>query len=162
MIKAIKTVLGTKAYFLLFVGISIIFFVIFVLVPVYSIAGNDIAFQLSLYSAQEFILLALLAGLIGLTFSLQIFTYRRRVCSTPESLAQVTTTGISGVFASIVGTAFCASCLLPLFAAIGLGSGGVFFILENQIYFVIGAITLMLISLYFAVKKVNLIKKTNQ
>lgn len=161
MIKTIKTVLKEKTYWLLFAGISIIFFGVFVLIPAYTIVGNDIAFQLSLYSAQEFILLAILAGLIGLTFSLQIFAYRRRVCSTPKSLAQGTATGISGVFASIVGTAFCASCLLPLFAAIGLGSGGVFFVLENQIYFVIGAIGLMLISLYFAVKKVNKVQKTN-
>lgn len=159
MIRAIKTVLGTKTYLVLFVGISILFFGLFVLIPVYTIAGNDIAFQLSLYTAQEFTLLAVLAGLLGLTFSLQIFAYRHRGCSTPKSLVQGATTGISGVFAAIVGTAFCASCLLPLFAAIGIGTGGVFFVLENQIYFVIGAILLMLISLYFAIKKINPDKK---
>lgn len=121
----------------------------------FTVVGNDLAFQLSLFSVQEFILMAFLALLIGLTFSLQIYTYKKRHCSTIKSVSQGAATGVTGVFAGIVGTAFCVSCLLPLFAAIGIGSGAVFFILENNIYFVIGAIALMLVSLYFAIKKVK-------
>jgi len=161
MIKAIKTVLKKRNYLLLFIGISIAFYGLFILIPVIVIAGNDIAFQLSILSAQDIILMAFLAGMIGLTFSLQVYSYKQRVCSTPKSVAQGAATGISGVFAAIVGTAFCASCLIPLFAAIGIGSGGVFFVLENNTYFVLGAIALMIISLYFAAKKVNKIKITS-
>lgn len=155
MIKEIKIVLKKRNYSLLFIGITILFFGLFILIPVFVITGNDIVFQLSIFTVKDYILMAFLSGIIGLTFSLQIYTYKQRICSTSKSVVQGAATGISGVLAAIVGTAFCTSCLIPLFAVIGIGTGGVFFILENNTYFVVGAIVLMLVLLYFAAKKVN-------
>jgi len=60
-----------------------------------------------------------------------------------------------GIFGTVVGAAACASCLASLFGLIGLGTGSVFFVLQNQIYFFLGAIIAMLISLYFAARKVK-------
>ena len=72
-----------------------------------------------------------------------------------QSVVQGTVSGAMGIFGTVVGTAACASCLASLFGLIGLGTGSVFFVLQNQIYFLLGAIIAMLISLYFAARKVN-------
>lgn len=145
---------------LIFLVVSITFFAIFVLIPVFTIAGNSLAFQLSLYKPFEFLLLAFLAILIGLIFSLQIYAIRaKKHCSVPKTVAQGATTGATGIFAGILGTAVCASCLISLFAAVGLGTGSLFFVLENQIYFLIGAVVIMLIFLYFALRQVIKIQK---
>ena len=155
MVKIILSILKKRNYSLLFIGITILFFGISILIPVYTATNNNLTFQLKTYSGQDFILMAFLAGLIGLTFSLQIYAYKKRSCTSLQSISQGATTGISGVFAAIVGTASCTSCLLPLFTIIGVGSDSVFFIFKNNIYFVLGIIILMFIFLYFTVKKIE-------
>lgn len=62
---------------------------------------------------------------------------------------------VAGIFAAVVGTASCLSCLVALLGLVGLGVGSALFILKNQSYFLLGAIALMLISLYFAARKVD-------
>ena len=63
--------------------------------------------------------------------------------------------GLGALFAGIVGTAFCASCLAPLFAIFGIGFGGVIFVLEYRFYFVAGITLLMLITIYLTARKIN-------
>lgn len=160
MIKALKEVFKQKINILILVVVSLIFFAAFVLIPVFSIPGNDIAFQLSLYAPLEFLTMAFLALLIGLILSLQVYALRKnKHCSTPKTLAKSTTTGVTGIFAGVLGTAACAACLIPLFTAIGLGTGSVFFVLENQIYFLAGTVAILLVSLYFALNQIIKIQK---
>ena len=63
--------------------------------------------------------------------------------------------GLGALFAGIVGTAFCASCLAPLFAIFGIGFGGVIFVLEYRFYFVAGITLLILIAIYLTARKIN-------
>lgn len=74
------------------------------------------------------------------------------VCTSAASSA---TSGIDAIFASVVGSATCASCLAGLFAALSLGFGSVLFVLKHQTEFLILAITLVAVSLYFTAMKVN-------
>ena len=160
MIKSLREVFKHKIYTLILLAISLLFFSAFVLVPVFSIPGNNVVFQLSLYAPPELLLMSFFALLIGLTITLQVYAIReKKHCSVPKAHAQGATTGVTGIFAGVLGTAVCASCLIPLFAAIGLGTGSLFFVLENQIYFLIGAVVIMLVSLYFALKRVIKIQK---
>jgi len=146
-----------RNYFLAFALIAILFFGLFVFIPVVTIPGNDLRFQLSIYSQRDYILMFLLAILVGLNFSLQIYTFKKQKEQHDffNSAGQVAVSGVSGMFGAIVGTAACASCLAFLFGLIGLGTGSVFFVLNNQTYFLVGAIALMLVSLYFTARKVN-------
>jgi len=95
--------------------------------------------------------------LVGLNLALQVYSFKQRggTQKIPQSVMGGTVSGLSGIFGAVVGTAACASCLASLFGIIGLGTGSVFFVLKNQSYFLIGAIAVMLISLYFAARKIN-------
>jgi len=154
---AVINVFKERNYFFAFVFIAIVFFALFVYIPVFTIPGNDLGFQLSIYSQRDYILMFLLAFLVGLNFSLQIYSFKkqREQQGLVKSTGRVAVSGLSGVFGAIVGTAACASCLAFFFGLIGLGAGSVIFVLNNQIYFLVGAIIALLISLYFVARKVN-------
>lgn len=97
-----------------------------------------------------------LSILAGLNFALYWFALKQRKSrGITQSVAGGAASGIAGIFGAMVGTATCASCLAALFGVIGLGTGSVFFVLKNQSDFLLGAIALMLISIYFAARKVN-------
>lgn len=153
----IINVFKERNYFLAFVLIAMVFFGLFIYIPVMTIPGNDMRFQLSIYSQKDYVLMFLLAMLVGLNFSLQIYSFKkqRKQHDLLKSTGQAAVSGISGVFGVIVGTAACVSCLAFFFGLIGLGVGSTIFVLNNQSYFLVGAIILLIISLYYTSKKVN-------
>ena len=161
MISSIKFVLSKKKYFLFFVLFSLFFFMLFIFIPVASIPGNDVSFQLSIYTLKDYFIMILLSMLIGLTLTLQTYTFKaKRIKPKLPQSAVSGTVSISGVFAAIVGTAACTSCLAVLFGFLGVSFGSLVFILDHRIYFLIGATVIMIISLYFVAKKVsNVCKK---
>ncbi|MBI2426470.1 MAG: hypothetical protein HYV34_01360 [Candidatus Kerfeldbacteria bacterium] len=152
---AIKTVLKGRRNFLIFVITAVAFLVLFIIIPVTLIPGNTIFFQLSIFTAREYSLMVFLAILTGLHFAMQVFHWRQGRNARTQVVTQGAASGLFGVFGSVVGTAACASCLASLFAFIGLGTGSVFFVLKNQLFFLGGVILLMLIAIYFSAKKVN-------
>lgn len=153
---AIKVVFTSKKLLLIFFTTSFVFFSLFILIPVITIPSNSLSFQLSIFRTQDYILMVSLALLVGISLALQIFIWQQnKLAGLSQSIVRGTTSGVAGIFGAVVGTAACASCLASLFGLIGLGTGSVFFVLKNQPYFLIGAIGLMLISLYFSAKRVN-------
>ena len=154
---AISTVLKKRNYVLLVLIVFIFFFGLFILIPLITIPGNDFWFQLSIFRTRDYILMAFLALLVGLNLALQTYNFKRKreAQKLSQSVMGGTVSGLSGIFGAVVGTAACASCLASFFGLIGLGTGSVFFVLQNQSYFLLGAIALMIISLYFAARKVN-------
>lgn len=131
-------------------------FILFIALPVFTIPGNTLQFQLKTFRTQDYALMLFFSALAGLNFALYWFALKqKRDQNIPQSVVGGTTSGIAGIFGAIVGTATCASCLAALFGLVGLGTGSVFFVLKNQSYFLVGAIALMLISIYFAARKVS-------
>ena len=63
--------------------------------------------------------------------------------------------GVSVLFAGVASSAFCVSCLAPLFALFGIGFGGVLFVLQYRFYFVVIIIVLMVISIYLTARKIK-------
>ncbi len=157
MIKTISTVLKKKSYLVIFVLLTIAFFALFIAIPVYTIIGNDLAFQLSTYNIYDYLLLTVLSVLSGLMFTLQLYKwkYGRKVCDTTVLFAGSVGAGVSGIIASIVGTSVCVGCIAPFLAIFGFGFGAVSFVLSYQLYFSLFAILIMLISLYFISKSLN-------
>jgi len=154
---AVINVLKERNYFLTFALIAILFFGLFIYIPIVTIPGNDLGFQLSIYSQRDYTLMFLLASLVGLNSSFQIYSFKKQKVQHDllKSTGQVAISGASGFFGAIVGTAACASCLAFFFGLIGLGTGSVFFVLNNQSYFLVGAIIILILSLYFTSRKVN-------
>jgi len=139
-------------YKILFVGVALVVFFLFVLIPAVSVPGNTFSYQLSLFSPLDFSVTIFLSILYALFVTMQIFAMRQR-----KSVRDLGTTvggGVGAIFAGVAGTAFCASCLAPLFALFGIGFGGVIFVLEYRFYFVIGITLLMIIAIYLTSRKI--------
>lgn len=143
-----------KFWFLIFIISAL---ALFVLVPVWSVPGNDIAFQLSLFTIGNWVLFAVLALLIALLLTMQVFIFRRakNAAVKARGLGNAAT-GAAGAYAGILGgvfaTAACSWCVAAVFGF--LGTGAVLFIAEHQLWSVLAAIAIMIASLYFASKKV--------
>jgi hypothetical protein len=154
---AIRTVFGERKYFLVFILLSVIFFSLFIVIPLITIPGNDLMFQLHIFRTRDYSLMAFLAILVGTNLALQVYNWQKQ--RVKQKLSRAVTKGVSsgvfGIFGAVVGTAACASCLASLFSFIGLGTGSVFFVLKNQTLFLLGAIVAMLVSLYFVSRKIN-------
>lgn len=149
-----------RKYIFIFLSFALFFFALFVFIPVATAPGNTLAFQLSALSffrAQDYFLMIFFALLAGLNFSMNIYAWRKQkqTANIYKSVASGATVGFGGIFAAIVGTATCVSCLAYLFGIMGLGIGSVVFILKYRTFFLLGAIVLILFSLYLTARKVN-------
>lgn len=147
----------SRSYWLWFLLFTILALTFFVLVPVWSVPGNDIAFQLSLFTLGNWILFAVLALFIALLLTMQVFIFRRakNAAVKAKGLGNAVT-GATGAYAGVLGgvfaTAACSWCVAAVFGF--LGTGTVLFIAQNQLWAVLVALSILLVSIYFASKKV--------
>lgn len=155
---ASKAVLSQSIAYWLWFGVFVVLaLVLFVLVPVWSVPGNDIAFQLSLFNLGNWILFALLAVLIALLLTMQVFVFRRAKSNAIKAKGVGNVAGgavgaYTGILGGVFATAACSWCVAAVFGF--LGTGAVLFIAQNRLWAVLVAVGIMLISLYFASKKV--------
>lgn len=156
-IFTIKKVLKTRNYFLIFLISVMLLFALLVAIPLFTVPGNNLALQLKIFTLQNYLLMGFLSLLTGLNLALSWYGFKRQkeISSASQSVAGGAVSTIAGIFGAMVGTASCLSCLVALLSLVGLGVGSALFILKNQSYFLLGAIVLMLISLYFTVRKIT-------
>lgn len=147
---AFKEVLGRRNYLLGFFISNIIFLSVFILLPTFLIPANSLAFQLSIFTIKDYLLLLSLSALSSLLIVMQIYVYKKAkaIQSTKVALQ-----GSSAIIAAIFGTASCSSCLAAIFGFLGIGS--VLFLIAYKNFIVAGSILIILISLYYASIKVK-------
>lgn len=131
----------------------LVFFTLFVLIPVWAVPGNSLSTQLGIFTIFDYVVLTLLSSLSSLFITMQVYVMRQR--RKLGGTGAVAAGSLGTLFAGIAGTAFCASCLAPLFAIFGIGFGGVVFALEYRWYFVVAIILLMLMAIYLTARKIN-------
>ena len=136
--------LSNKNYLLLFLALAVLMMTIFVLMPVFLIAGNDILFQLSTFTFKDYLALFPLALLIGLMFSMQVYNYKRK--KSIKETGKGVVGGSSGIVAGIFGTASCPMCVAAIFGI--FGTGAVLFLVKYQWYVFGLSSSLVLASLY--------------
>ena len=153
--SASKIVLSKKSYLFGFLFLIPLAFLFFILIQVWTIPGNSFTLQTSILAPKDYLLMVILAFLVSLFLVMQVFIFRNSF-STKAKLVSVGSSGLGGysvMFAAVLGTATCASCLVALFGF--LGFGGIVFLMNNQPYIVGISLILLLISLYFLSRKVN-------
>lgn len=157
IVSAISTALHQKTSLLAGAIAAVLFFALFVALPIWTIPGNSLAFQLKIFRPYDYALMGILAILVGLTVSLETYSGRRRRGADDGArlAVQGTLSGGLGVFAAVVGTATCGSCLAVLFGLLGLGAASTFFVLQNQQTFLLAAMGVMLIALFVAARRVS-------
>lgn len=138
---------------LIFIAIFLTFFLLFVLIPVLVVPGNTVETQASIFTIRDYSVLALLSFLTSLFITMQLYVIQQKKKASGVSTA--TAGGLGALFAGFIGTAGCAGCLAPLFAAFGIGFGGVVFVLEYRLFFIIGMTLIMLFSIYLTARKIS-------
>lgn len=154
LISANKLVFSDKRYFFGFLVTAFVMFWLLIYIPIRTIPGNDLKFQLSILTSKDWFLFTMLLALTSLSAVMNIYILNNKK-SLQDGVAMAGQGGtgfISGVIASIFGTATCASCVTFFFGF--LGFGGVLFLLKYRTLIATGSIILMLISLYFTSKRV--------
>ncbi len=151
--SGIKEPFKNRNYIILFTASFVVMFILFTLIPILTVNGNTVTTQLEIFTVRDYVIIALLSGLYSLFIAMQVYVMRQK-----KKVSSVGTTiggGLGALFAGIAGTAFCASCLAPLFALFGIGFGGVIFVLQYRFYFVTGIIFLMLTAIYLTSRKIQ-------
>ncbi|MCH8986854.1 hypothetical protein IIA94_01655 [Patescibacteria group bacterium] len=152
-LRAIQHSLRGTGYKLLFVGTALAMLSLYTYIPIRVVAGNDLAFQLSLLGPQDFILLGFLSLLNALFITMQVYSIRM-TRSAVSGIGKGIGGSFGALFAGIAGSAFCASCLVPLFAFFGIGFSGVILTLQYRFYIVAAIVALMLVAMYLTSKKI--------
>jgi len=153
IIFSLKISLGDTKYRLILVVTSILMFFLFVLIPTISIPGNTFFYQLSLFTPLDLVITISISILYAIFVTMQIYSMRLK-----KHIRDIGTTvggGVGALFAGVAGTAFCASCLAPLFALLGIGFGGVLFVLEYRFYIVTAIVVLMIIAIYLIARSIT-------
>lgn len=129
-------------------------FSLFIFIPVVTIPGNDLIFQISLLTYREYSLFILLSILTALSIILQLYIYR--INKSRKIGISIFGQGIVGVFsaflASILGASTCAACLSFVFGLLGVG--GFFFLLEYRNEITLFAVIILMLSIYFSSKRI--------
>lgn len=162
---ASKEIFNHPRYLWIFLGLALLFFWVLVYIPVRSIPGNDFLFQLSILTVKDWILFITLSVLTALSVVFNIyllflnkrrdsgsFAHKNKVKVGAALTVQGGTGILSGIVASLFGTATCAACISSLFGF--LGFGGVLFLIEYRTPITVAAILLLLVSLHFTSQKV--------
>lgn len=150
--SAVSETLATRRYRIGYVVLTMVLFLAYLFLPVWLTPGNTLSFQLGLFRTQDYALFALLSLVTALLLLMQVylFTHRKqRVGAVGEGVGGV----FSALFAGVLATAACSSCIA---AVIGfLGAGSVFFVIGHTAYFVWGGIALVLIGLYTSARRIE-------
>jgi thiol:disulfide interchange protein len=151
--NAAKTILSDRSYKLWFFGLTILFVVAYLFIPVWLTPGNSLAFQLRLFTIRDYILFITLSVAISLLTLMQVFLFLRSKKDRASAVGQGGVGVSSALFGGLLATAACSSCIAAILGF--LGAGSVFFVLENQPYIVAAALALVVIALYFSARRVE-------
>lgn len=150
---ASKTALEKRSYKLWFFGLMAIFIAAYIFLPVWLTPGNTFSFQISLLRPRDYLLFVILSAVTALLVLMQAFLFLRSRKGRAGAVGQGGVGAFSALFGGLLATAACSSCIAAILGF--LGAGGIFFVLENQPYFVYGAIALVLFGLYFSARRMQ-------
>ncbi len=159
MTRKIKKVFSQKYAYVKFLLLSFLFIFLFVSVPVFTIVGNDYAFQVSTYNTEDYFLLVLLAFLSAFVWLTQLYILdNKKTCDIAlqrSSWFASFYASLSSVFSAVLGTAVCASCITPIIFALGLNFSATLFLLKYNTEIVLTLLFLNFILLYYLLRKIN-------
>jgi hypothetical protein len=159
---AALSLLKQKTYAVFFAGIMAAVLALLVAIPLFTIPGNSIAYQLAAWRVRDYVSMFLFAFITALLLLFQISIMKQKREYRTSLVAKGAASGMAGVFGALVATASCASCLAALFAIFGIGSSAVYFVLDNRTLFLAAAFVFLLASLYFSARKITNVCMTCQ
>lgn len=154
--NALDTVLKTKRQLVIAIFSSLFMFALAFYIPVLTIPGNTIEFQLSLVTLDYAVLLILFSALFGISISLH--TYPLPKTNGNYAVAKGTGAGFAGIMGTLFAGKLCPVCLGTILGFIGLGGSALYlFSFRNEI--LIASMVILLVSIYFGSKRIAAICK---
>ena len=84
IVTAARAVLREKAYRLALVPLGLVVFSVFVTISTFTLPGNTLRLQFSLYSLQNYLTLSVLSLLAALFILMNVYVYKRAHAATPR------------------------------------------------------------------------------
>jgi len=150
---AIRIVFGSPRRMAWFFMLTVFIFGSLVWLPVKTIPGNDVAFQLSIMTPMNYLLFVSLSFLTSLSVMMQFHLFRQnRKTRNAASAAYAGAGGASALVASVFGAVTCSSCAVALFGF--LGTGVAFTMIQHRNAIVLVAIALLVAVLAITARRI--------
>lgn len=148
---SLKMIFKNKKYIYLFTFLTIVAFALYILIPVYTIPGNDLSFWLSIMPWWGYPIVFAFAVALGLLLTMKVYEFRHShsVLSKAEDAGEIGAVIIAGLYT----TAACGACISSLFAILGAGSA--LFLNQNRYAFMILSAIVTIVAIYFTARKIN-------
>jgi len=150
--KATLQVFTQKNYKIGLIFIALVVFALFVYIPVRIIPGNDIAFQLSIMPAKDYVIFTIISLLTALLFMFNIYIFRQRQSINVHDVGNVTFSGVSGIVASLLGGITCVACSSTVISFIGVGTIAVLF--KYKLLITLITLLTMTVALYYNARRI--------
>ncbi len=148
--SAIKTVLTSWKYKVTFAILVVVFVIAYISLPVLLIPGNTVAFQLGLYTINNFAVFLFISVITSLLVLLQFFSLHKSY-KEKQNIGNTVTHGGVGIFSGVFGGLFASiTCVPCAIGYIGISGslGSVLLISQYQPYFIAAAGAVVLFSVY--------------
>lgn len=151
MANALGAVLKTKRQLAIAIFSSLFTLALALYIPVLTIPGNTIEFQLSLVTWDYAALLVLFSALFGISISLHV--YPSPIMNKNHSIVKGAGTGFAGIMGTLFAGKLCPLCLGTILGFIGLGGSALYlFSFRNEI--LVASMLILLASIYFGSKRI--------
>ncbi len=149
--ESLKTIFKNKNYLYLFFILTVFSIGLYLLVPVYTIPGNDLSFWLKIMPWWGYPVLILFSIALGLLFTMKIYEFRHMhsVAQKTGSIGSI----VAVIFAGFYTTAACAACISTFFVFIG--AGGVLFLNKYRDIALFLSVLITIFAIYFTARKIN-------
>lgn len=152
LIPAARKALATPQRIVSFLLIAVLVFVLYLFLPVVLIPGNSVELQLSITRGQDYILFTVLSLTNALLIMMHIYLFSKKNGKL-SGFAQGSTGVASGLFGGLLATAACSSCIASIIGF--LGSGSVFFVVENRTPISLASFALLAGAIIFTAKRID-------
>lgn len=150
--EASKIVFQRKIYVFGALLTSFFVFVAVITVPLLTVPGNDLAFQLSIMPLRDYVTISILGMLTGISLMFNLYVFRRERKQKIEKVGTMSITGGIGVVSSFFGSVTCVACASSILGFLGLGT--VTFLLSYRLPIVLLSSFFIILSIYFTSRKI--------
>ncbi|MBI2564416.1 hypothetical protein HYV79_00300 [Candidatus Woesearchaeota archaeon] len=153
---AIKLTLTSKKHLAIVMLSSLIIISLAVFIPVFTIPGNSLSFQLSLLTWDSLALTILFSLLFGLSIAMHIYasSLNKKV-----AIGKKAGTSFVGFIATLFSAKLCPVCLITLFSILGIGGSIPLFLFSHRTTILITSLILLLASISLASRSIFVCKQ---
>ncbi len=150
--RAISMTFSNPKYHLVFIFLSILFFLLYIAVPVFASTDQSVASFLNSTTNLDFLIFSILSIFMSLITIMQIHLWDLGKKTEKKNVVLGTTGLFSSLFSTLFMTATCAACVSFLFSFLGFGSALFFY--EYRFAIIGVSFLIVAVSLFFSSRQI--------